>query len=117
MIKQWGFYLANIPFWDNGSLSFKHKTRPVLIYNIVGGDVIALPVTSNENNDGSEKENNKPWLVKIKLERYSLIKANKPLTISKDALFKYFRIQATNKARRQVRESFNNWVVLREIKR
>jgi len=60
-------------------MSFIFKVRPVLIYRMVGGDVIALPITSNETEDGKSKGNSKPWMVEVKLERYSLIKVNQLL--------------------------------------
>lgn len=116
-VKHWGFYLANIPFWDNGSINFKYKTRPVLIYNFSGDDVIVLPVTSNEDDSGKAIKNNEPWKVKVKLEKHSLIKVNNPITLNKSALFKYFGLQANNKARRQVRHAWATWTTLKEIKR
>jgi len=115
--KQWGFYLANVPFWDQSSLSYKHKTRPVMIYNFSGGDFIALPITSNEDKNGKNIKNDKPWLVSVKLQKHSLIKVNKPITLSKDSLFRYFGIVANTKVRRQVKESWGQWTTLREIKR
>ena len=114
VIKQWGFYLANIPFWDKGSQSFKHKARPVVVYNFSGGDVIALPVTSNENKKCSKKRNANKYEVEVKLEKFSLIKVNKPLTLEKGSLFKFFGINANTKVRRQIKGTFKDTVVILE---
>ncbi|WKX02284.1 hypothetical protein [Candidatus Mycoplasma mahonii] len=56
-----------------------------------------------------------PWHVEVKLQRHSLIKVSKPMMLNKDALFKYFGIQANTKTRRQVKGSFKKSVVLKEV--
>jgi len=62
-LKQWGFYLTRVPYWDKGSISFIFKVRLVLIYRMVGGDAIALPITSNGTEGGKTREiANLEWL-------------------------------------------------------
>ena len=77
-----------IPFWSIENQIFVYKQRPVLIYNLLGVNAIILPITSNDNEDGSMKRKANKFEVEIKLNKFGLINCTNLFTINQDAITK-----------------------------
>ena len=110
----WHVYLVKIPYYDVNTNSYTFKARPSILYKDAGEDAVFLPITSNQNLDGTREKKPNIFQVEVKFQKFALVKVNQPITISKKAILnrKNFGFKVPMNNRRSIIKAWSklmNW--------
>ncbi len=110
----WHVYLVKIPYYDVNISNYTFKARPSIFYKDVGEDAVFLPITSNQNLDGTKKKEPNIFQVEVKFQKFGLVKVNQPISVSKKAIIihKNFGFKVPMNNRRSIIKAWSklmNW--------